>query len=38
MEMRSILDERWGKKVIDALKGFISNPKNLGPKISQKFV
>jgi hypothetical protein len=30
MEMRLILYEKWGKKLISILKGHESNPKNLG--------
>jgi hypothetical protein len=31
--MRSILPhKKWGKKLDDALRGLVSNPKNLGPR------
>jgi hypothetical protein len=32
MEMRPILYEKWRKKLVGILKGYESNPKNLGPR------
>jgi hypothetical protein len=32
MEIRLILYEKWGKKLVGILKGHESNPKNLGPR------
>lgn len=32
MEMKPILYENWGKKLVGILKGHESNPKNLGPR------
>jgi len=29
-------NERWGKKLADALKGHVGSPKNLGPKSFSK--